>query len=337
MKSEVRNPGSGRGGFWVLVEQRQGSVEESAYGLIAEARRLAGEAVKVTAVGLGPDLGGQLESLGHYGADRVVYVKDCGISRHDGERQARMLGQVIRREDPDWLFMAHSAQTSDLAGRLAALLETGLVTRGVDLRIDETGKGRIIRPIANGYLFEEVQLEGPNPWLVTFLPAVLTPDEPEAKRKAEILVEGPPDLDEPPVTRLESIMEGDPAALDLEESDIIVSGGRGMGNADAFRAIHELAAALGGSVGGTRPVIDRQILPFERQIGQTGKTVRPRLLFACGVSGANEFTAGMEKSEVVVAINTDPRARIFRFADLGVVGDAHEIIPMLVSRLRQRE
>ena len=135
-------------------------------------------------------------------------------------------------------------------------------------------------------------------------------------------------------TRVVKVIEAAPEALDLEEADIIVSGGRGVGKDRAFDMIHELARVLGGSVGGTRPVIDWQTLPFERQIGQTGKTVSPRLIVTCGISGANEFTAGMEEAQRVIAIELDPRARIFRFADLGVVGDVHEILPLLIERLK---
>jgi electron transfer flavoprotein alpha subunit len=123
--------------------------------------------------------------------------------------------------------------------------------------------------------------------------------------------------------------------VDLEEADVVVSGGRGVGKGEGFDALRTLAQLLGGAIGGTRPVIDWQILPYECQIGQTGKTVSPRLLFTCGISGANEFTAGMEKSRRVIAVNKDPNARIFRFADLGLIGDVHEILPVLIARLKE--
>ena len=136
-------------------------------------------------------------------------------------------------------------------------------------------------------------------------------------------------------TKLVDIIEAEPETLDLEEADIIIAGGRGVGQGESFDIIRQLATAIGGSIGGTRPVIDWQILPFESQIGQTGKTVTPRLMFNCGISGANEYTAGMEKAQLVIAVNMDPRARIFRFSDLGVIGDVHEILPPLVQRIRE--
>ena len=167
------------------------------------------------------------------------------------------------------------------------------------------------------------------------MPSVLAEHSPDPTRTAEVMIEplgkGYDDLK----IEVKALVQPDPETLDLEEADLIVSGGRGVGKGENFQIIHDLAKALGGSVSGTRPVIDWQMLPYERQIGQTGKTVTPRLLVACGISGANEYTAGMEKSQLVIAINTDPRARIFRFADLGVVGDVHKILPLLIRRLKE--
>jgi electron transfer flavoprotein alpha subunit len=320
---------------WVLLQQRQGSLEESTFGLLAEARRLAGDTGKVTAVGLWSRLPDQANELGPFGADRILSVAHPLFGRYDGELFAPVLSHAVRRREPDCLLMAHSPETADLAPRIAALLGTGLATRAMDFGINEEGEASAIRPVANGYLFEEVRFKRLRPWLVTFLPSVLSPDPPNPEKKAEMVLEEVADMPEDAQTNLESMIDADPETLDLEEADVIVSGGRGMGKGESFQVIHELAKALGGSVGGTRPVIDWQILPFERQIGQTGKSVAPRLLFACGISGANEYTMGMEKSQRVVAVNTDPRARIFRFADLGVVGDAHEILPLLVKRLKE--
>ena len=334
MKPEFRNPKSERKEIWVLLHHRQGSLEEPTFGLLAEARRLAGETGNVTAVGLGFPLMDRGEGLGSFGADRILCVEHESFDRYDGERFAPVLSNLLRRWNPDCMLMVHCPESADLAPRVAAMLGAGLATRAMDFRINEEGEAFAVRPIDNGYVFEEVRFMTQRPWLVTYLPSVLSPDEPNSKREAEVVFEQGADLPEEAQTHLESMIDADPETLDLEEADIIVSGGRGMGKAESFQIIHELAKALGGSVGGARPVIDSQILPFERQIGQTGKSVAPRLLFACGISGANEYTAGMEKSQQVVAVNKDPRARIFRFADLGVVGDAQEILPLLVKRLK---
>ena len=134
--------------------------------------------------------------------------------------------------------------------------------------------------------------------------------------------------------RFRELIKADPKTIGLEEADVIVCGGRGVGKG-AFEMIYQLADSLNGSVGGTRPIIDWSILPYERQIGQTGIEVFPTLLITCGISGANEFTAGIEGSKLVIAINTDRKARIFKFADLGIIGDLHEIIPLIIDRVRR--
>ena len=335
MKVEIRNPKAERKDVWALIQHRQGSLEVSTFGLLAEARRLAGEEGSVTAVGFGFHLADQAGALGSFGADRMLCVGHESFTRYNGEGFASALFHVLRRWDPDCVLMVHSPESEDLAPRVAALLGTGLATRAMDFGINNKGEAFAVRPIDNGYVFEEIRFETQRPWLATFLPSVLSPDEPNLTKEVEVVLEPAADPAEEAQTHVESLIDADPETLDLEEADIIVSGGRGMGKAESFQIIHELAKALGGSVGGTRPVIDSQILPFERQIGQTGKSVAPRLLFACGISGANEYTTGMEKSQRVVAVNKDARSRIFRFADLGVVGDVQETLSLLVKRLKE--
>jgi electron transfer flavoprotein alpha subunit len=199
------------------------------------------------------------------------------------------------------------------------------------------GIARAVRPVANGYLFEDVSLDACPAPIVLFLPAVLLETQPDGDATATVTQVTLPQVDEDLKTRTVEVIEAAPEELDLAEADIIVAGGRGVGKAEAFDIIHDLAQAIGGSVGGTRPIIDWGDLPYERQIGQTGKYVSPRLIINCGISGANEYTAGMEKSQQVIAIDRNPRARMFRFADLGVVGDLHEILPLLISRIEDQK
>ncbi len=326
--------------IWVFAQSQDGDLEGWTPGLIAEARRLLsgmnGQGF-VSVVALGSGLAPVLRPLGGFGADRVIYVEDESLIRYQGELFAEVLFQTVIKYAPSCILMAQSPETADLCARLAARMETALVTRAVDFRMDGEGKGVAVRPVANGYLFEELHMEHRDCPIVSFLPSVLYDPETQESREAEILYE-PADIASFDLkTRVIEVVEADPGELDIEEADIVVAGGRGAGKGEDFHIIHELAGALGGSVGGTRPVIDQQDLPFERQIGQTGKTVAPRLLFACGISGANEFTAGMEKSRLVVAVNTDPNARIFRFADLGVIGDVHDIVPRLLEELEKKK
>ncbi|UCG07933.1 MAG: electron transfer flavoprotein subunit alpha/FixB family protein [Desulfobacterales bacterium] len=323
--------------IWIWVHHREGTVEEVTFGLIAEAQRLLadiGEEGTVTAVALGADLEDELPQLGTFGVSRVLYLEDEYLGFYHGELFARTLAELAARFPPNFILMAHTPEASDLCARLGALLEAALVTRAMDLKIDDQKNPVVIRPVANGYLFQDVCFNS-SPCIVTFLPAVLNFPEPEESKSIKILKESlriPPEELQTKVIRR---IEADPASLDLEEADIVVAGGRGVGKGDTFGIIHELAAAVGGSVAGTRPVIDWLILPYERQIGQTGKSITPRLIINCGISGANEYTAGMEKSRKVIAINTDPRARIFRFSDLGIVGDVHEVVPLLIAPLKE--
>jgi electron transfer flavoprotein alpha subunit len=335
MKAEKAGSKTASKNIWIFVHHREGVIEDATFGLIGEARRvlddLGGDG-RVTAVALGSRLETDLATLGKYGIDKILYLESDSLSHYRGDLFAEALAGFAKKDRPDCIFLAQIPESSDLGPRVGALLEMASVTRAVDFTMEENGKGVVVRPVANGYLFEEVTFELPA--VISFVPSVLSPEEPDAGREAEIS-RNP--MKESIVTSKVEVLKrtkADPKTLELEDADIIVSGGRGVGKGEAFTIIFELAEALGGVVSGSRPVFDWKMIPFERQIGQTGKTVAPRLLIVCGISGANEYTAGMEKSQLVVAINNDPRARIFRFADLGVVGDVHEILPLLIQRLK---
>ena len=324
--------------IWVWVQHRGGRIEGVTFGLIAEARRMISECGgegTVTAVALGSGLESELERLGAYGADRVLYVPGEFLSRYHGELFSKVMFKLVRKYAPSCILMAQCSETQDLSSRLAALMDTALVTRAVDFKIGENGRAVATRPVGNGYLFESLTLDCEPPPIICFLPVVLIAPEPDLREKPEIITEVMNESLGDLKTKVVEVTEADSDAMRIEEADIVVAGGRGMGKGEAFNVIFELAEVLGGLVAGTRPVIDWKLLPFDRQIGQTGKTVAPRLIFTCGVSGANEFTAGMEGSQLVIAMNKDPRARIFRFADLGVIGDVHEILPRLVERLSE--
>ncbi len=321
--------------IWIFVQQRDSEIEEITFGLIAEAKRLLeqlGETGQLTAVALGSASESVLETLGTYGVNRVLRVTSARMNRYQGEIFGRALFDLVQKENPACLLMAQSSETEDLAQRVAAVMKTALVTRAVDFSMTADGTARAIRPVANGYLFEEVVLNAHPAPIVLFLPAVLFDTAPDRETAATVTNIPFPDPADDLKTRTVKVIEAAPEDLDLTEADIIVAGGRGIGKGESFDIIHELARAIGGSVGGTRPIIDWSTLPYERQIGQTGKYVSPRLIINCGISGANEYTAGMEKSQQVIAIDLNPRARMFRFADLGVIGDVHEILPSLIER-----
>ena len=320
---------------WIWLQLRDGVVEDGSGGLIAEARRLAAAHPpegKVTAVLMGSAPQETLALLGNYGVDRVFHFCSREMNRYEEELFSLALADCIRRDMPACLLMIQSAVSDDLGQRLAAILETALVRRTLDFTIIDEKQALAMRPVAGGYLFEEVRVAMTPPPIITFRPSVLFDVEPDRTTLVEV-TQMAPEVSKSPGTVLLEVIEAAPEDLDLDEADVIVSGGRGMGKGDAFSMIHDLARTIGGSVGGTRPIIDWGILPYARQIGQTGKYVSPRLIINCGISGANEYTAGMEKAQHVIAIDTNPRARIFRYADLGLVGDVHGILPLLIERL----
>jgi len=326
--------------IWIIAQTRDGVVEKSTFGLIGEARRLLTEAKKenqVTVIAIGVEVEAELAELGSYGADKVIAVRYEEKTSCEGELHAEILCDLCQKYLPSCILMCQTQESLDLGPRLAALLNTSFISGAVDLQVDGQGIAHAVRMIANGYLFEELRFHcSPLP-VVSFQPSVLTPLEQTADATCQITTEfcriEPARLK----TRSVEVITASADNLSLEEADVIVVGGRGVGKDEEFAVIHQLAGAIGGSVGGSRPMIDMGILPFERQIGQTGKTVVPRLLIACGVSGANELTVGFEEAGVVVAINTDQRARIFRFADLGIVGDVQQVLPLLLSRLQNQK
>lgn len=324
--------------IWIWVQQREGSIEAPTFGLASEARRLiselGGEGI-VTAVAFGTVSKEELTALGSYGVSRVLNITGDPMERYQGEYFSHVLFNVVNNEAPTCLLAAQSAEIDDLFARVAALLKANLVTRAMDFHMDSDLGVRAVRPLANGYLFEEIILAKEVLPLVSFLPAVLFDTQPDKKTDATVITLSPEVQKDALKTKVTKIIQANPEDLDLEEADIVVAGGRGVGKDEAFDIIHQLARAIGGTVGATRPIIDWGTLPYERQIGQTGKTVAPRLIINCGISGANEYTAGIEKSQQIIAIDQNPKARIFRFADLGVIGDVHEILPLLIARITQ--
>lgn len=327
--------------IWIWVQQREQSIEAPTFGLTAEARRLVselgGEGI-ITAVAFGNISKAKLSSLGSYGVNRVLNITGNIVDHYQGEYFSQAMFRAMKKEAPTCLLAAQTPETEDLFARLAALLNSCLVTRAMDFHMDPQGTASAIRPLVNGYLFEKIELEYKVPPLVSFLPSILfdtQPDREDRKKDAQVIPLVPEVSEDTLKTKVTQTIEADPEDLDLEEADIIVAGGRGVGKEEAFDIIHQLARTMGGTVGATRPIIDWGTLPYERQIGQTGKYVAPRLIINCGISGANEYTAGIEKSQQIIAIDSNPGARIFRFADLGVVGDVHEILPLVISRIEE--
>ncbi len=324
--------------IWIIADHDCSSIDESAFGLISEARRIIEDAEgsgSVTAVIMGDADGEAVTSLRQGGADSVIHIKYDSTACCNGEMPARYFYNTALNRNIFCILTAYSEALSDFPARIAALMNSPLVTSAVDLDFDEQGQGVAVRPVSNGYLYEKIAIKSIMP-VISFLPSALS-DVREKRLKSDAALEVViPDTDEDSSgLRVIKTVSAAPEALELEEADIIVAAGRGAVKNGDLKIINEFAKTLQGSVGGTRPVIDFQLLPYERQIGQTGRSVAPGLIINCGISGANEYTAGMEKSKKVVSINRDPRARIFRFTDLGVEGDLHEILPIVIEKIKE--
>ena len=314
----------------VYVEHHDGEPVKGALGVVSKAAEVGDE---VTAVLCGSDVAELAASVGKFGARRVLVAEDPALEHPLPQPRVDVLERLVRDQGFDTVLFAASVLTADIAAALAARLDRGLNWDLVDL---ERSDGRLVgkRPALQDSVIVEVGWKSePRLALIrsgTFEP-VETGDGAEVE-KIPVEVEGW----SAEATMLEQAHE-ESSGPSIEDADIIVAGGRGLGSPDKFSLLEELAGALGGAVAATRAVVDAGWYPYKAQVGQTGRTVSPKLYVACGISGAIQHKVGMQASGTIVAINKDPHAPIFEYADLAVVGDLHEIVPKLTELVRQRK
>ncbi len=324
---------------WIFAEHKEGEFTEVTFGLLGEGKRLCKRLTggSLSSLVLGSGTGGPGDVLGPYGAERVYVLEHASLGSSSPEIAATLIADLAREKTPFLILFAATSIGSDLAARVAAILRTPLVTHCVDIRVGAGKRLEFVKPVSDEMLYATVESEVEGVQVATIAPDVMEFEDPDNERQAEVLEVLPPLSN--PSTRLRTleVIKGDPKTISLEEAEIVVAGGRGLGDEESFRLVHELAEAIDGSVGGSRPVVDGGRLPFERQIGRTGQTTSPKLFVACGISGASEFTGGMEKSKQLIAINTDRNAPILQMADLGIVGDGRKVIPEIVRLVRERK
>jgi electron transfer flavoprotein alpha subunit len=324
--------------IFVMAEQKDGTIQESSFSLLSEGKRLKerlGGSHSLSALLVGHGIKDFESELGSYGTDRVYYFDHPLLEKYQPDLYTGLIAEWVREKNPDFFLLGATVWGRDLAPRIAARLRVGLVTQCVDILADGD-RVIAVKPVSDEYLFQKVVFRSQGTKMLTFAVNAMAKDDPDPSRRSEVVRILPQIDKEQPRVRFMELIKADPKTIGLEEADRIVCGGKGVGKG-AFEVIDQLADALNGSVGGTRPVIDWGILPYERQIGQTGIEVYPTLLMTLGISGANEFTAGMEGSKLVVAINMDRKARIFKFADLGIIGDLHKIIPLLIDQVKKQK
>lgn len=322
----------------IMAEQKEGTIQEPSFSLLSMGKRLnekLGTSHLLSAIVVGHGIKDVGSELSQYGADKVYCLEDRQLERYQPDLYADLIAGLIKEKDPDFFLLGATSLGSDLAPRIAGRLRVGLVTHCVDI-IADRNQLVVVKPISDQYLYQKMVFRNPGLKMLTVSLDAMGKDDPDSTRKAEV-IHVLPMIDQTKIrTRFVELIKADPKTIGLEEADVIVCGGRGVGKG-AFEIIYQLAKALNGSVGGTRPVIDWGILPYERQIGQTGIEVFPTLLMTFGVSGANEFTAGIEGSKLVIAINTDRKARIFKFADLGIISDLQKIIPLMIDQVKRHK
>lgn len=326
---------------YVFAEQRGGMIQSVAYELLGKARDLAdalGE--KVVAMLVGYNVKAQAQSLIEMGADEVLVADNVELFDYLTEQYSQVVYQMITERKPGIVLYGATTIGRDLAPRLASRLKTGLTADCTKLEIatvEETGEKqfRSTRPAFGGNLMATILCPNTRPQMSTVRPGVMQKRVREAGRQGVVTVFEPKfDTSKFKVRVLETIKE-EKATVDISEAKILVSGGRGVHNKEGFDKLQDLANVLGGQVSSSRAMVDNGVMPHERQVGQTGKTVRPNLYMACGISGAIQHLAGMEESDFIIAINKDKFAPIFSVADLGIVGDLHKIVPMLTERLKK--
>jgi len=332
----VQEASEGFSGVWVFAEQRDGRLKSVAYELLAEGRKLADKlGTEVCAVCLGHNVEGA-EQLVAYGADRVYLADDPALADHQEDYYTRALVDLIRKHRPEILLAGATAMGRSFIPRVASILYTGLTADCTGLDIDPESRLLLqTRPTFGGNVMATIVCQARRPQMATVRPHVFKKGVPDEKNQGEVIKV---DFDREAVTsrtKLLSFVEDLSEKIKLDDAEVIVSGGRGLGRPENFQIIKELADSLGAALGSSRPPVDEGWIPYSHQVGQTGKTVCPRLYIACGISGAVQHLAGMQTSDVIVAINEDPNAPIYEVATYGIVGDLFQVVPMLTDKLRK--
>ncbi|CAO3447758.1 Electron transfer flavoprotein, alpha subunit FixB [Azospirillum argentinense] len=329
-------------GIWVIVEQERGSVHSVSWELVGEARKLADKlGVEVGAVVLGadsPELNAICGDAFTYGADIVYKVTDPVLADYRTDPYTRVMTDVVNTYKPEIVLLGATTLGRDLAGAIATTLATGLTADCTELDIYMDNRSlAATRPTFGGTLLCTIQTLAYRPQMATVRPRVMSMPDRDDSRTGRV-VEVFPNLRETDVITkvLSFIADREQNEAQLAFADIIVAAGKGLGKPENLKLVFDLAKVLGGEVGVTRPLVQAGWTGFDRQVGQTGKTVRPKLYIAAGISGAIQHRVGMEKSDLILAINTDPNAPIFDFAHLGLVGDALTILPALTDAFGKR-
>ena len=335
-------------GVYVFAQQVDNELSGIAFELLGKAKELAADlSTDVTAVLIGSGVKGLVDQLAEYGADKVIVVDDPELKEYRTEPYAHALASVINEYKPEIVLVGATAIGRDLGPRVSARVATGLTA---DCTVLENGDFPInpvpnqeqkhnqllmTRPAFGGNTIATIACPDNRPQMATVRPGVMQKIDPIAGAKAEVIEYNPGFTPNNKYVEILDVVKELSDTVDIMDAKILVSGGRGVGSAENFKILQDLADVIGGTVSCSRAVVDNGWLPKELQVGQTGKTVRPNVYFAIGISGAIQHTAGMEESDIIVAINKDETAPIFDVADYGIVGDLNKIVPKLTEELKK--
>ncbi|MFV9690480.1 MAG: FAD-binding protein [Desulfobacteria bacterium] len=325
-------------GVWVVSEQRRGCMPPVVYQLLGKGRELADALnVSLSAVVIGYRMRSEVESLAGYGADTVYYVDHPDCAGYNDELYAHILSGIINKYKPEIVLSGATAIGRSLIPAVATRLETGLTADCTRLEIDsETRLLLQTRPAYGGHIMATIVCPDHRPQMATVRPNVMKKPEVNQDARCEIVEIGfDPDSCLTRTNTVEQVSQDDGEGSLLSDADVVVAGGRGLKSKENFALIRGLAGLVSGAVAASRPAVDSEWIPYRHQIGQTGKTICPKLYIACGISGAVQHLVGMESADVIVAINKDRTAPIFEVATFGIKGDLFEILPALIKRLKE--
>ena len=335
-------------GVYVFAQQVDNELSGIAFELLGKAKELAADlSTDVTAVLIGSGVKGLADQLAEYGADKVIVVDDPELKEYRTEPYAHALASVINEYKPEIVLVGATVIGRDLGPRVSARVATGLTADCTVLEIgdfpinpvpnQEQKHNQLLmtRPAFGGNTIATIACPDNRPQMATVRPGVMQKIDPIAGAKAEVIEYNPGFTPNNKYVDILDVVKELSDTVDIMDAKILVSGGRGVGSAENFKILQDLADVIGGTVSCSRAVVDNGWLPKELQVGQTGKTVRPNVYFAIGISGAIQHTAGMEESDIIVAINKDETAPIFDVADYGIVGDLNKIVPKLTEELKK--
>ena len=322
-------------GVWVFAEQREGELQKVSLELLGEGRKIADKlGVKLTALLIGDNVKSLADTLGRHGADEVLVAESTLLKHYTTDGYTKVICDLANDRKPGIIFIGATFIGRDLGPRVAARLSTGLTADCTVLDVDvEKADLLATRPAFGGNLMATIACPDHRPQMATVRPGVFTklPDEERnfTVEEVEVKIE-----DSDIRTKIVEIVKETKEIVDISEANFIVSGGRGVGSKENFAILEELAEALGGTVAGSRAAVENGWIERDYQVGQTGKTVRPTIYIACGISGAIQHVAGMQESDMIIAINKDATAPIMQTADYAIVGDLFKVIPEMTAQIK---